>query len=76
MHDYCKSNNIIFKEHCFIWGSQQPNWVNDSNGEAAVKNWMKNFCDRYGKPLIRLPGGYNSNQVAAQIMAQASERLK
>ena len=47
MHDYCKSNNIIFKEHCFIWGSQQPNWVNDSNGEAAVKNWMKNFCDRY-----------------------------
>jgi hypothetical protein len=34
------------------------------------------FCDRYGKPFARLPGGYNPNQVAAQIMAQCSDRLK
>lgn len=36
---------------------------------------VKTFCDRYGKPLVRLPGGYNPNQVAAQIMEQASDRL-
>ncbi len=36
---------------------------------------VKNFCDRYGKPLVRLPGGYNPNQVAMQIMNQASDRL-
>jgi endo-1,4-beta-xylanase len=47
MHDYCVQNNIVFKEHCFVWGSQQPNWVNDGNGEAAVKNWMTEFCKRY-----------------------------
>jgi len=37
---------------------------------------VKDFCDRYGKPLVRLPGGYNPNQLAAQIMNQRSERLE
>ncbi len=37
---------------------------------------IKGFCDRYGKPLVRLPAGYGVNQVAAQILSQASEQLK
>ena len=36
---------------------------------------VKQFCDRHGKPLVRLPGGYNPNQVAAQILSQCGERL-
>jgi hypothetical protein len=36
---------------------------------------VRSFCDKYGKIFVRLPGGYNPNQVAAQIMIQASERL-
>jgi hypothetical protein len=36
---------------------------------------VQKFCDRYGKPLVRLPGGYNPNQVAAQILTQCSDRL-
>jgi hypothetical protein len=44
-------------------------WSSHSYGE------VKNFCELYGKPLVRLPGGYNPNQVAAQIMAQCSTRL-
>jgi len=44
-------------------------WSSHSFGEVG------NFCDRHGKPLVRLPGGYNPNQVAAQIMAQCSQRL-
>jgi hypothetical protein len=36
---------------------------------------VKLFCDRYRKPLVRLPGGYNPSQVAAQILAQCGERL-
>jgi hypothetical protein len=36
---------------------------------------VKSLCDRHGKPLIRLPGGYNPNQIAAAILAQASNRL-
>jgi hypothetical protein len=36
---------------------------------------VKPLCDRHGKLLVRLPGGYNANQVAAQILAQCSEHL-
>ena len=44
-------------------------WSSHSYGETKV------FCDKYGKPLVRLPGGYNPNQVAFQIMNQCGERL-
>ena len=36
---------------------------------------VKPLCDRHGKLLVRLPGGYNPNQVAAQILAQCSGHL-
>jgi endo-1,4-beta-xylanase len=49
MYKYTQDNNILFKEHCFCWGSQQPSWVNNSNGPAAVQAWMKAYCDRYPK---------------------------
>ena len=44
-------------------------WSSHSFGDA------KQFCDQYGKPLVRLPGGYSPNQVAAQILAQCSGQL-
>jgi hypothetical protein len=44
-------------------------WTSHSFGD------VKQFCDRYGKPLVRLPGGYSPNQVAAQIVAQCSAQL-
>jgi hypothetical protein len=37
---------------------------------------VRHFCDRHGKPLVRLPGGYSPNQVAAQLVAQCSEKLQ
>jgi hypothetical protein len=37
---------------------------------------VKRFCDRHGKPLVRLPGGYGVNQVAAQILSQCGDRLR
>ena len=36
---------------------------------------VKQYCDRHGKPLVRLPGGYSPNQVAVQILSQCSEKL-
>ena len=44
-------------------------WSSHSFGE------VRSLCDRYGKPLVRLPGGYNPNQVAQQIVVQAGKRL-
>jgi len=37
---------------------------------------VKPDCDRHDKPLVRLPGGYNPNQVAAQILSQCSGQLE
>ncbi len=36
---------------------------------------VQRYCDKYGKPLIRLRAGYNPNQVAHQLLTQAGERL-
>uniref|UniRef100_A0A7C4QJE9 DUF2325 domain-containing protein n=1 Tax=Schlesneria paludicola TaxID=360056 RepID=A0A7C4QJE9_9PLAN len=44
-------------------------WSSHSYGE------VQEFCRRYDKPLVRLPGGYNPRQVAAQILQQGSQRL-
>lgn len=44
-------------------------WSSHSYGE------VQEFCRRYDKPLVRLPGGYNPRQVAAQILQQSSQRL-
>src|SRR5690606_26167713 len=45
-------------------------WSSHSFGD------IKQFCDRYDKPLVRLRAGYNPNQVAVQILAQCSEKLR
>lgn len=34
------------------------------------------ICEEYGKPFVRLPRGYGSNEVASQILAQASGKLQ
>lgn len=44
IYSYTNTNNIIFKEHCFVWGSQQPS---GTPTEAQVENWIKSFCARY-----------------------------
>jgi len=36
---------------------------------------VQQYCTKYGKPLVRLTAGYNTNQVAHQIQQQAGERL-
>jgi hypothetical protein len=36
---------------------------------------VQDFCARAGKPLVRLPAGYNPRQVAKQILDQCSGKL-
>lgn len=45
-------------------------WSSHSFGDVKI------FCDRHGKPLVRLPRGYNPGRVAAEILAQASDALR
>ena len=44
IYDYAEKNKIIFKQHTFIWGSQQPSGTINSD---TVKKWMSEFCKRY-----------------------------
>lgn len=44
-------------------------WASHSYADVA------DLCKRYGRPFVRLPGGYNPNQIAAQILQQAGDTL-
>jgi len=50
IYKYAQNNGVIFKEHNFIWGNQQPSWIGSlsaADQQAAVKGWMQAFCSRY-----------------------------
>lgn len=50
IYDYAKQNDILFKLHPFVWGSQQPSWVASTSGDELaerVENFMKESCARY-----------------------------
>jgi endo-1,4-beta-xylanase len=49
IYAYTETNHIIFKQHTFVWGSQQPSGTPTL---AQVENWIKSFCQRY--PNTRL----------------------
>jgi endo-1,4-beta-xylanase len=49
IYDYAQKNNVIFKQHTFVWGSQQPS---GTISEANVKNWITTFCQRYPNTKI------------------------
>lgn len=49
IYDYSLEHDIVFKQHAFVWGSQQPS---GSISEAQVREWMTTFCERY--PATRL----------------------
>lgn len=49
IYDYALEHNIVFKQHAFVWGTQQPS---GNLGETDVKAWISAFCERY--PATRL----------------------
>jgi endo-1,4-beta-xylanase len=74
MYKYCGDNNIVFKEHCFFWGGQQPSFASASNIMDAGPNWIKTFCERFpntavidvvNEPLHNVPTKYNSGMGGA-----------
>ena len=36
---------------------------------------VQSYCENYGKALVRLPAGYNPNQVASQVLMQRGDWL-
>lgn len=49
-YQYAKEHQIPFKQHNFVWGSQQPGWIDNlpqAEQRAQVEEWIRLYCERY-----------------------------
>jgi endo-1,4-beta-xylanase len=49
-YNYAKQHNIVFKQHNFVWGSQQPSWLGSLSQDqqrTQVEEWIRLYCERY-----------------------------
>lgn len=49
-YNYARANGMPFKQHTFVWGSQEPNWIGSlSAAQQAeeVEDFMRQYCQRY-----------------------------
>ncbi len=55
IYDFAVQNNIPFKQHTFVWGSQYPNWIDGlsaSEQAAEIEEWISAFCQKYPKTAL------------------------
>ncbi len=48
--EFARTNNIPWKFHCLIWGSQYPSWMNNlsqSEQLAEITEWLDSAAKRY-----------------------------
>jgi GH35 family endo-1,4-beta-xylanase len=49
-YNYAKNNGLIFKDHCLIWGQQQPSWISDLDSAqqiSYIETWFRMVGQRY-----------------------------
>lgn len=45
-----KQNGLLFRQHTFVWGQQQPAWIESLTPDeqlAEVEEWIQLYCERY-----------------------------
>jgi endo-1,4-beta-xylanase len=50
IYNLAKDNNMIFKDHCLIWGSQQPSWISALDSATQrhyIETWIRQVGQRY-----------------------------
>ena len=50
IHAYARDHGFPFKEHTFVWGRQQPYWIDYLPGDdqrEEVAKWIREFGQRY-----------------------------
>jgi endo-1,4-beta-xylanase len=50
IHAYAREHGIPFKEHTFLWGRQQPDWIDslpDHDRRVEIAKWIREFGQRY-----------------------------
>jgi len=49
-YNYAKDHNLIFKDHCLVWGNQQPSWISSMDSAqqiAYINTWFRMVGERY-----------------------------
>ena len=49
-YNYAKNNDLIFKDHCLIWGAQQPSWISGLDSAQQyhyIETWIRMVGERY-----------------------------
>jgi endo-1,4-beta-xylanase len=49
-YETARTNGFPFKQHTFVWGQQQPNWIGAlplAEQKEEVEEWIRLFCERY-----------------------------
>lgn len=49
-YNYARANGMPFKQHTFVWGSQEPGWIGGLSAPqqaAEVEDFMRQYCQRY-----------------------------
>lgn len=77
-YNFAKTNGLPFKHHTFIWGNQQPSWIETLSPEeqlAEIEEMIQTYCDRYpetdfidvvNEPINDPPSGTgNGNYISA-----------
>ncbi|MFP4384356.1 MAG: endo-1,4-beta-xylanase [Spirochaetia bacterium] len=50
VYSFAKKNNLVLKQHTFVWGMQEPKWIHQllpGTQKPFVEKWIKTFCERY-----------------------------
>lgn len=50
VYEFAKENDIPFKGHTLVWGSQRLDWLGGlsaADQRAEVEEWIRLFCERY-----------------------------
>jgi endo-1,4-beta-xylanase len=71
-YNYAVANSLLFKQHNFVWGQQQPDWMANLSApeqKEEVEEWIKSYCEKYpetdfidvvNEPLHAVPGYRNA----------------
>jgi len=49
-YNYAQNHGIIFKDHCLIWGAQQPTWISSLDSAQQIfyiESWIRQVGNRY-----------------------------
>jgi endo-1,4-beta-xylanase len=49
-YHYAINNNLLYKHHNLVWGSQQPSWItslDSASQREEVRKWIDSVCTRY-----------------------------